>query len=90
MESDKPSPYELELKAYKVKADNAFNENICKTASYTLTGLGAGLLFSFLFKNKIRFTVFSGGLGTGVGLYNFNEGIERFRLLNPEPQPPSV
>lgn len=56
-------------------ADQKFNEAIFKTVSYSLSGLGLGVLASVFFRNKARVILFSSGIGTGWGFHEFSRSL---------------
>lgn len=62
-----------------LKADHLFNEALFRTVSYTISGLGIGLVASLFFKRKAPVIWFSAGIGGGWGIQEFARSLAAFR-----------
>jgi hypothetical protein len=77
-----PTPSNIDFRRLQsniLKADYEFNKSIFQLASYTLTGLGVGLVACLMFKNKSRVIFFSAGAGAGWGSFEFGRTLAEFR-----------
>ena len=63
-------------------ADHALNINIIRLTSYTLAGLGVGLLSSPFFKNKAATIIFAGGIGAGFALNEFYRDLKSYTYID--------
>lgn len=58
-----------------LEADLLFDQHVFKTISYSVAGLGVGLLSSPFFRFK-RFPIFFiAGMGAGWGMFNFRKDL---------------
>lgn len=65
----------------QLEADLLFDQHVFKTISYSATGLVIGCVASIFFKYKRPAIFFSGGLGAGLSLFDFQKDLERYRNL---------
>jgi len=65
----------------ELESDFLFDQHIFRTISYSLTGFVAGIGASIFFKYKRPIIFFSGGIGAGQGVFEFQRDLEHYRFL---------
>ena len=65
----------------QLEADLLFDQNVFRTISYSATGFLVGVAVSALFKYKRPVIFFSGGVGAGQGVFDFQRDLQSYRNL---------